>query len=96
MKSLRSYEIVQYVQERKYCSLPELMEKFQVSSATIHRDVAALVKAGQVRKVHGGVAAVRVTGTNDAPENPQVEGLQQGEEDAHTQFSADETSQPDE
>ena len=58
MKSLRSYEIVQYVQERKYCSLPELMEKFQVSSATIHRDVAALVKAGQVRKVHGGVAAV--------------------------------------
>ena len=57
MKSLRSYEIVQYVQERKYCSLPELMEKFHVSSATIHRDVAALVKAGQVRKVHGGVAA---------------------------------------
>lgn len=57
MKSLRSYEIVQYVKERKYCSLAELMEKFHVSSATIHRDVAALVNAGQVRKVHGGVAA---------------------------------------
>ena len=58
MKSLRSFEIVEYVREHKYCSLAELMEVVKVSIATIHRDVAALVRSGQVRKVHGGVAAV--------------------------------------
>ena len=58
MKSLRAYEIVEYVKERKFCSLNELMEKFGVSTATIHRDVASLVRSSRLRKVHGGVAAV--------------------------------------
>ncbi len=58
MKSLRAYEIVEYVKERKFCSLTELMEKFGVSTATIHRDVASLVRGNRLRKVHGGVAAV--------------------------------------
>ena len=34
------------------------MEHFQVSPATIHRDIASLVKNNQLRKVHGGVAYV--------------------------------------
>ena len=72
MKSLRSYEIVQYVKERKYCSLAELMEKFHVSSATIHRDVAALVNAGQVRKVHGGVAAAENVSASILAERPML------------------------
>ena len=58
MKSRRSYEIVKYVQEHKFCSLPELMEHFHVSVATIYRDVSELVAHRQLRKVHGGVAYV--------------------------------------
>lgn len=56
MKSVRLFRIVEYVERRRCCSLAELMEEFKVSVATIHRDVAQLVKGGRLRKVHGGVA----------------------------------------
>lgn len=61
MKSLRTFEIVEYVEKRKFCSITELMEKFRVSPATIHRDISSLVTAGQLRKVHGGVASLNST-----------------------------------
>jgi len=58
MKSRRIYEIADYVQQHKYCSLQELMDHFNVSVATIYRDVSELVSRHQLRKVHGGVAAI--------------------------------------
>ena len=58
MKSRRIYEIADYVQRQKYCSLQELMDHFNVSVATIYRDVAELVSRHQLRKVHGGVASI--------------------------------------
>ena len=56
MKNLRSYAILDYLKERKYCSLKELMQRFGVSSATIHRDVAELEARDALRRVRGGVA----------------------------------------
>ena len=56
MKNLRSYQILDYLKQKKYCSLRELMERFQVSVATIHRDVADLVSRGALVRVRGGVA----------------------------------------
>lgn len=56
MKTLRTFAIVDYVKERKYCSINELMDHFNVSSATIHRDIAGLVSREVLQKVHGGVA----------------------------------------
>ncbi|MCI5779993.1 MAG: DeoR/GlpR family DNA-binding transcription regulator [Lentisphaeria bacterium] len=56
MKNVRSYAIIDYLKEKRYCSIPELREKFKVSNATIHRDIAALVQRGVVQKVRGGVA----------------------------------------
>ena len=41
---------------KKRCTLAHLMQKFKVSSATIHRDVAELVAAGHLERVRGGVA----------------------------------------
>lgn len=58
MKSRRTYEIVEYVKKKKYCSLQELMEHFDVSVATVYRDIAELVGRHQLRKVHGGVASI--------------------------------------
>ena len=58
MKNLRTFAIIDYLKEKKYCSVNELMEHFHVSPATIHRDIASLVKNNQLRKVHGGVAYV--------------------------------------
>ena len=46
MKSLRAFEIVEFVEERKFCSIAELIDRFGVSPATIHRDIAALTAAG--------------------------------------------------
>lgn len=56
MKNIRSYAIIEYIKNKKFCPIPELQEKLQVSSATIHRDIAALVKRGVIRKMRGGIA----------------------------------------
>ena len=56
MKKMRTLDIVDYVKERKRATLGELMEKFKVSSATIHRDVAELVASGHLERIRGGVA----------------------------------------
>ena len=44
MDNLRIRKIVNFMKERKSCSIAELMEKFGVSSATIHRDIELLAK----------------------------------------------------
>ena len=56
MKKMRSYDIIDYVKEKKRASLSDLMKKFGVSSATIHRDVAELVASGHLERIRGGVA----------------------------------------
>ncbi len=56
MKNLRTFAIIDYLKEKKYCSVHELREHFGVSSATIHRDIASLVSRDVIQKVHGGVA----------------------------------------
>ena len=56
MKKMRSYYIIDYVKDKRRASLAELMEKFKVSSATIHRDVAELVASGHLERIRGGVA----------------------------------------
>ena len=56
MKNVRSYAIVDFLKSKKYCTIPELREKFGVSNATIHRDIAALVQRGLAQKIRGGVA----------------------------------------
>ena len=56
MIKLRTYAIADYLKEKKYCSLRELIELFQVSPATMYRDIADLVSRGVIKKVHGGIA----------------------------------------
>ena len=55
MRKLRSYDILEYLKKRKRCTLAELMRKFKVSSATIHRDVAELESRNAVERVRGGI-----------------------------------------
>lgn len=56
MKKLRTYEILDYLKEKKYCSVQELIDHFNISPATIYRDIADLVSRDAVQKVHGGIA----------------------------------------
>ena len=55
MKNLRTYDILEYLKRKRRCTLEELMRKFGVSSATIHRDVAELVRRNSVERVRGGI-----------------------------------------
>jgi len=62
MDNLRIRQILAYLKEHRSCTLKELMERFEVSSATIHRDVEMLAKRDAVERVRGGIVY------NDAPE----------------------------
>ena len=55
MEKLRTHLILNYLKERKRCTLAELMRRFRVSSATIHRDVDELAKRDAVTRVRGGL-----------------------------------------
>ena len=56
MKKLRTYAIVDYLKQKKYCSIEELTSHFGVSHATMYRDIAELAARDAVQKVHGGIA----------------------------------------
>lgn len=77
MNNLRMYQIVDFLKEKKYCSVADLMAKFKVSSATIHRDIAILTNRSVIRKVHGGVAFQESRGVPHSPNmsSPYLERL---------------------
>lgn len=58
MKNLRTYDILTYLKKKKRCSLNELMKRFGVSSATIHRDVTELIRHKAVERFRGGIVFV--------------------------------------
>ena len=57
-----------FLKSRGECSLKELMAKFGVSSATIHRDVHELARRDAVSLVRGGIV-FRGAGGDDVAEN---------------------------
>lgn len=67
MRNLRSFQILDLVKSRRHCSLEELQAEFDVSPATIYRDVAALVSRGALQRVRGGVAALERTAAAPSP-----------------------------
>ena len=62
MENLRRKLIISYLKRKKTCTLKELMEEFDVSSATIHRDVTLLASRDAIERVRGGLVY------NDAPD----------------------------
>ncbi|MDQ0199395.1 DeoR/GlpR family DNA-binding transcription regulator [Neobacillus ginsengisoli] len=59
MKEKRIKKIQEYVIGHQSASLDELVTVFDVSKNTIRRDVQELVDRGELKKVYGGVSAVR-------------------------------------
>ena len=55
MDTLRIRKMMAYLKSRKTCSLYELMKRFDVSTATVHRDAAELAKRDSVERVRGGL-----------------------------------------
>jgi DeoR/GlpR family transcriptional regulator of sugar metabolism len=69
MKNLRTMAMVDYVRQKKYCSTDELMRAFDVSTATVRRDISSIVRGNYLRKVHGGVAMIEAPADLPAPAN---------------------------
>lgn len=63
MENIRTRRILAYAREKGSCSTRELIERFGVSPATIHRDITALEEAGAVERVRGGVVPLKGAGT---------------------------------
>jgi len=57
MDSIRTRQILDYVKTRKPGTLKELMQKFRISSATVHRDVVALAARDAVGLMRVGLLA---------------------------------------
>ncbi len=57
MKEERIKQIENYINENELCSLDHLCEVFNISKATLRRDLSTLEKSGSIRKVYGGVAS---------------------------------------
>lgn len=55
LPTARQNQILQWLAEQQTLTIEELTARLNVSAMTIHRDLDALVQAGQVAKVHGGV-----------------------------------------
>ncbi len=76
MKKLRTYAIVDYLKQKKYCSVQELISHFRVSGATMYRDIAELAARDVVQRVHGGIALKeRSAGSNQPSGSPFQERL---------------------
>ncbi len=53
--TMRREQIIQWLQKSQSLSIEDLVARLGVSPMTVHRDLDALVEAGQAIKVHGGV-----------------------------------------
>lgn len=51
----RRNRLLEYVRQRRFASLPELVEALHVSESTIRRDLDQLEEHDSVKRIHGGV-----------------------------------------
>ncbi len=51
----RRKQLLEVVREKRFASLPELVEQLAVSESTIRRDLDQLDREGLIRRIHGGV-----------------------------------------
>lgn len=63
----RQNHIIELVTERGRMTVPELSEFFDVSDATIRRDLATLAAQNAVQRVHGGVMRLQSVATRETP-----------------------------
>lgn len=63
----RQERIAQLLAERGTLTVAEISESFEVSEATVRRDLAALAAQNVIRRVHGGAMRTNAVATSEAP-----------------------------
>ena len=54
----RWIEISEYLKEKKYASVDELMERFQLSRSTVRRTLIAMEEKNLLKRVRGGAEII--------------------------------------
>jgi DeoR family transcriptional regulator, fructose operon transcriptional repressor len=67
----RRGRLLEMVRQRRFASLPELVEALQVSESTVRRDLEQLEEQDSVKRIHGGVLYV-----GSSPKLPHFESRQ--------------------
>ncbi len=68
----RSKELLEYINQREYASMAELCQEFQVSSATMRRDVTDLAQRGLITRLHGAVKSKMGEQTEEPPYSERI------------------------
>lgn len=63
----RQEKIAQLLEERGKLTVAEISEAFEVSEATVRRDLSALAERHMIRRVHGGAMRAQLVATSEAP-----------------------------
>lgn len=58
----RKLKILEFIEDKRKATVPQLSELFSVSSATVRNDLRALEKSGLVTRTHGGAMVKGKTG----------------------------------
>ncbi len=54
----RWIEILEYLKEKKFATVEEMMEKFQISRSTLRRDLIAMEDRGHIKRTRGGAEII--------------------------------------
>lgn len=63
----RQEKIAQLLDQRGRLTVAEISEAFEVSEATVRRDLSALAERNMIRRVHGGAMRTQTVATSEAP-----------------------------
>lgn len=63
----RQEKIAQLLEQRGRLTVAEISEAFEVSEATVRRDLSALAERNLIRRVHGGAMRAQPVATSEAP-----------------------------
>ena len=75
MLHTRRESIKELLDSAGFVNVQELVNRFQVSSETIRRDLEALEKEGLVRRIHGGAVSARPHSSESAYQNRQKDHI---------------------
>ena len=68
----RWVEISEYIREKKFATVDELMTKFQISRSTLRRTLIAMEEKGIVKRVRGGAEIIE---SNESSVECDIEGI---------------------
>lgn len=63
----RQEKITQLLEQRGRLTVAEITQAFEVSEATVRRDLSALAERSLIRRVHGGAMRAQQVATSEAP-----------------------------